>query len=249
MNTNESNAFEISTHTLTWSVTIGSVNITSLIAHFNSHAHVERDHWWKSCSFLLNISTHTLTWSVTIRYIVKTYRQTFQLTRSRGAWPLSSPKADQVFDFNSHAHVERDAYFNVSSSVLVNFNSHAHVERDALYFFVLLMILSFQLTRSRGAWLNCCFKGFSVSTFQLTRSRGAWLFFGNWISIFKPFQLTRSRGAWPGQFVQLQAMVAHFNSHAHVERDRAALRASLAFSISTHTLTWSVTIDINVGAP
>ena len=44
MNTNESNAFEISTHTLTWSVTIGSVNITSLIAHFNSHAHVERDH-------------------------------------------------------------------------------------------------------------------------------------------------------------------------------------------------------------
>ena len=42
---------------------------------------------------------------------------------------------------------------------------------------------------------------------------------------------------------------SHFNSHAHVERDRAALRASLAFSISTHTLTWSVTIDINVGAP
>ena len=33
----------ISTHTLTWSVTLRLVLITKKQAHFNSHAHVERD--------------------------------------------------------------------------------------------------------------------------------------------------------------------------------------------------------------
>ena len=34
----------------------------------------------------------------------------------------------------------------------------------------------------------------------------------------------------------------YFNSHAHVERDIAVLRLVLITRISTHTLTWSVTI-------
>ena len=34
---------KISTHTLTWSVTVLSSAITSTIYYFNSHAHVERD--------------------------------------------------------------------------------------------------------------------------------------------------------------------------------------------------------------
>ena len=34
----------------------------------------------------------------------------------------------------------------------------------------------------------------------------------------------------------------NFNSHAHVERDIAVLRLVLITRISTHTLTWSVTI-------
>ena len=59
------NKFGISTHTLTWSVTIDKVGRMIFVDNFNSHAHVERDssaipdrniHW---------ISTHTLTWSVT----------------------------------------------------------------------------------------------------------------------------------------------------------------------------------------
>ena len=33
----------ISTHTLTWSVTVWHIFFTFLINHFNSHAHVERD--------------------------------------------------------------------------------------------------------------------------------------------------------------------------------------------------------------
>ena len=35
------------------------------------------------------------------------------------------------FDFNSHAHVERDAPDVQSKFYDSNFNSHAHVERDA----------------------------------------------------------------------------------------------------------------------
>ena len=36
-----------------------------------------------------------------------------------------------------------------------------------------------------------------------------------------------------------------FNSHAHVERDKAARVAYDALGdISTHTLTWSVTLDV-----
>ena len=34
---------EISTHTLTWSVTKALLDTTQLSKHFNSHAHVERD--------------------------------------------------------------------------------------------------------------------------------------------------------------------------------------------------------------
>ena len=55
----------ISTHTLTWSVTLSSLCQMIYLKHFNSHAHVERD-----LARLLHrnfqfISTHTLTWSVT----------------------------------------------------------------------------------------------------------------------------------------------------------------------------------------
>ena len=34
----------------------------------------------------------------------------------------------------------------------------------------------------------------------------------------------------------------NFNSHAHVERDRISQNSSNVFFISTHTLTWSVTV-------
>ena len=34
------------------------------------------------------------------------------------------------YNFNSHAHVERDGLATLSVAKLVNFNSHAHVERD-----------------------------------------------------------------------------------------------------------------------
>ena len=37
-----------------------------------------------------------------------------------------------TFNFNSHAHVERDMIANPLSGVYGNFNSHAHVERDEI---------------------------------------------------------------------------------------------------------------------
>ena len=56
---------EISTHTLTWSVTGGCVEYYSDVLDFNSHAHVERDLGVSISQNSISISTHTLTWSVT----------------------------------------------------------------------------------------------------------------------------------------------------------------------------------------
>ena len=36
----------------------------------------------------------------------------------------------RTWNFNSHAHVERDVIINLTIKSCVNFNSHAHVERD-----------------------------------------------------------------------------------------------------------------------
>ena len=76
---------EISTHTLTWSVTPGLTAYLATSAHFNSHAHVERDNPLRGLFFILSISTHTLTWSVTQCYNHCKPIRRFQLTRSRGA--------------------------------------------------------------------------------------------------------------------------------------------------------------------
>ena len=98
----------ISTHTLTWSVTnidfsdhfSDKFQLTrsrgawqryytaiSVGCNFNSHAHVERDSVKKSVFLWVKISTHTLTWSVTQTDIPEQPQNSFQLTRSRGAWP------------------------------------------------------------------------------------------------------------------------------------------------------------------
>ena len=122
----------ISTHTLTWSVTRSRSKTLWKRAYFNSHAHVERDKAvYLYDEWILCISTHTLTWSVTISAGVKIVNifisthtltwsvtscvrgvfhvLTFKLTRSRGAWPMGSACVAEFFNFNSHAHVERDA--------------------------------------------------------------------------------------------------------------------------------------------
>ena len=53
--------------------------------HFNSHAHVERDYFAVCFCIYSLISTHTLMWSVTPAENVLTFDDLFQLTRSCGA--------------------------------------------------------------------------------------------------------------------------------------------------------------------
>ena len=124
----------------------------------------------------------------------------FQLTRSRGAWLRPAEIAPSARDFNSHAHVERDVFNPLFVCVMFDFNSHAHVERD---FFVCTRshsIFRFQLTRSRGAWpsnKNGKSRFKKISTHTLTWSvTGIW----NFCKILYKFQLTRSRGAWLAKF-------------------------------------------------
>ena len=61
-----STIFDISTHTLTWSVTQTKTENLDLKKNFNSHAHVERDIIINTDTNSIGISTHTLTWSVTL---------------------------------------------------------------------------------------------------------------------------------------------------------------------------------------
>ena len=100
---------QISTHTLTWSVTAIR---SRLIVHFA-------------------ISTHTLTWSVTVGNVFDTpeffdFNSHAHVERDAMAWQ----RIDVLWHFNSHAHVERDSFRVGGKRMLTNFNSHAHVERD-----------------------------------------------------------------------------------------------------------------------
>ena len=149
---------------------------------------------------ILSISTHTLTWSVTLSlyfFYIATIISTHTLT-----WSVT-PEGLQVmylaYHFNSHAHVERDSYLRLAPMQWANFNSHAHVERDGVHFVVQNLLIKFQLTRSRGAWLGLKIDiqlPKKISTHTLTWSVTGLDFDVNSI---REFQLTRSRGAWLGR--------------------------------------------------
>ena len=193
---NTLSAFPISTHTLTWSVTL---LVISLIGITGFQLTRSRGAWPQKNSpkaVIKIISTHTLTWSVTGLWWNCRFLWQFQLTRSRGAWLLSSEYIYFYNDFNSHAHVERDPCGDLQQRYVENFNSHAHVERDRL------KVATLQLM-----------KGISTHTltWSVTRPRSLWK--RHW-----KFQLTRSRGAWHPQLWPYNRQ-RYFNSHAHVERD------------------------------
>ena len=59
----------------------------TIIRHFNSHAHVERDTLGKIDTAMIGISTHTLTWSVTfnlfydrLNLVISTHTLTWSVT-------------------------------------------------------------------------------------------------------------------------------------------------------------------------
>ena len=143
---------EISTHTLTWSVTNCASNMLNPLL----------------------ISTHTLTWSVTEEIFAEYCKERFQLTRSRGAWRSAAVVNFQPCQFQLTR--SRGAWRSYLHRPLHegNFNSHAHVERDVLFGTYLQTKIRFQLTRSRGAWPAYSVIEPTLQKFQLTRSRGAW---------------------------------------------------------------------------
>ena len=169
----------------------------------------------------------------------------FQLTRSRGAWPILPCGQDKPLTFQLTR--SRGAWRR--------------------YLVETCEILLFQLTRSRGAWLhllrlNCKNLHFN-SHAHVERDYRAYIFFDSDInfnshahverdvldtlekSAETEFQLTRSRGAWLYTSVNY-FLCSNFNSHAHVERDWNTQTAGVKLEISTHTLTWSVTSQIQI---
>ena len=98
--------------------------------YFNSHAHVERDRLICERGEIYGISTHTLTWSVTVWE--KIIKEDIAISTHTLTWSVTIFRTNiqnELYHFNSHAHVERD-YF-----------PHKYTKRA----------VSFQLTRSRGA--------------------------------------------------------------------------------------------------
>ena len=78
---------KISTHTLTWSVTGGEIQLRDQDGNFNSHAHVERDYRAFQRELETTISTHTLTWSVTI--LMRVYRIARQISTHTLTWSVT----------------------------------------------------------------------------------------------------------------------------------------------------------------
>ena len=121
----------ISTHTLTWSVTIKIFKFSSCF-YISTHTLT----WSVTAAIQLSrliviISTHTLTWSVTtLDYeeyadkLISTHTLTWSVTIGIGI------NAAIIYNFNSHAHVERDGIRACGDLAEIYFNSHAHVERD-----------------------------------------------------------------------------------------------------------------------
>ena len=110
------------------------------LTDFNSHAHVERD--W-------HVKAH----------------------------------ADHTENFNSHAHVERDENARNEFYKQKDFNSHAHVERDGRSNSDITTSCISTHTLTWSVTISIPMTG-NDSAFQLTRSRGAWL--QEWLAFTTP---------------------------------------------------------------
>ena len=118
--------------------------------NFNSHAHVERDRDFLRYAIGKIISTHTLTWSVTFvagirvhTHFISTHTLTWSVT-----WGLMN--TDTYYDFNSHAHVERDRTWEDFDFTL-NISTHTLTWSVTVSGVTAAREDLFQLTRSRGA--------------------------------------------------------------------------------------------------
>ena len=147
--------------------------------------------------------------------------------------------------FNSHAHVERDVS-------VITFNTTALISTHTLTWSVTYLLLyknrnshisTHTLTWSVTPKSACPYQQhFHFNSHAHVERDGVSIpMTGN----DSAFQLTRSRGAWQPILCYVYT-VHYFNSHAHVERDRTQNEMYDLMRISTHTLTWSVTISADV---
>ena len=254
----------ISTHTLTWSVTVFD--------------------WLVNAPY--GISTHTLTWSVTATGTNYQEASAFQLTRSRGAWHWQNVGWRFIFSFQltrsrgawptyaeNYVNLARISTHTLTWSVTFvlnvagggsnHFNSHAHVERDIREIWHILKILKFQLTRSRGAWLWC--GNSDITTSCISTHTLTWSVTSHWHTLRQflqisthtltwsvtnvqmeklmrcVFQLTRSRGAWHSVCNTIFNGIDISTHTLTWSVTTACANSSSCLTISTHTLTWSVT--------
>ena len=174
--------------------------VVTLLSHgsgnFNSHAHVERDQTDSHAKVgLIDISTHTLTWSVTTAVTAAETATTISTHTLTWSVTVALAHSETVpADFNSHAHVERDADVQEARHGKWDFNSHAHVERDKNAYLAWLEIFISTHTLTWSVTLSCfgIGKQWEISTHTLTWSVTCSLYdYGTHLL----FQLTRSRGA------------------------------------------------------
>ena len=166
----------ISTHTLTWSVT--------LIGH-------ER---FKDV-FAFQLTRSRGAWRISIPMTGND--SAFQLTRSRGAWPVTWKCTKKIQYISTHTLTWSVTFLVYSFPLLYLISTHTLTWSVTCGGRGSSVINSeFQLTRSRGAWLIQFSEFLGYKKFQLTRSRGAWHILYAMKNIVAKFQLTRSRGAW-----------------------------------------------------
>ena len=99
-------------------------------------------------------------------------------------------------NFNSHAHVERDASTKKRKSKMKNFNSHAHVERDI-----------------NDNW-SICITLISTHTLTWSVTPAFSIGFAGVCHFNSHAHVERDHAA-----NSVIKMAQNFNSHAHVERD------------------------------
>ena len=169
---------------------------------------------------------------------------TFQLTRSRGARPRSGSRkgVEKIFQL-TRSRGARPSLYSSPSSCISNFNSRAHVERDAFGLLLLFVSALFQLTRSRGARRNKRrLHSRPTTRFQLTRSRGARRE-GLLDEIIDQLDFNSRAHVERDSFVRhLRVYFLVISTHALTWSATKNWRKSQwKKSISTHALTWSAT--------
>ena len=145
------------------------------------------------------------------------------------------------FNFNSHAHVERDLYFRTDKEFPQNFNSHAHVERDQIgdwkiqSWCISTHTLTWSVTWRRPN--NAREEGQNFNSHAHVERDTYYLY---WHSVL--FHFNSHAHVERDRYNYLYMWFwQNFNSHAHVERDPDTNKFTASTKISTHTLTWSVT--------